>query len=354
LPRGPVLSTPFFAPTCPLSLSVPRSPPVSPSPTSHPRPSPWTRPRPRVLRPPPHVLASFEPRAPLAYFPPLTCALSQTLSPPLSLCARNQEAPPPLTEDRHPFCDRRRSRAPSLASLSSASPSATRDALRFAFSLPGLSGARSPERFLRSRSSGACRRRPEALPHPRRSSSAPEFALEVSNLPMPLFRQVSPPCPRTSSPELIRAVVSPPHRVLHPLVLSRRRGTHGRVCHVALNALELFPKPLEPRHGRPPRLRRDRAAPPHPRPTASRWISGVRPRSGSLDLTREDLISALRSRSDRYPLSPSPAPLPLGSAGQPRPGSLTPHPRLSVASARSRPHAHLRDLILSVDLRSDG
>jgi hypothetical protein len=154
-------------------------------------------PRPRVLRPSPHVLAPFEPRAPLAHFPPLTCALSRTLSPPLLLCARNQVAPPPLTEDRHPFCDHRRAHAPSLASVSSASPSATRDALRFAFSLPGL-----PVRAHRRVpfAAGTRRCRPEAPPHPRHPLSAPEFALKVSNLPMPLFRQVLPHCPCNSSP----------------------------------------------------------------------------------------------------------------------------------------------------------
>jgi hypothetical protein len=62
---------------------------------------------------------------------------------------------------------------------------------------------------------------------------------------------------------------------------------------------------------------RDRAAPPRPRPAASRWISGVCPRSDSLDFIRAGLISALRSRSDRSSLSPSPVLLPLGPAGQP-------------------------------------
>jgi hypothetical protein len=40
-------------------------------------------------------------------------------------------------------------------------------------------------------------------------------------------------------------------------VLPCQRGTHGRVRHVALNAPEPFPKPLEPRRGHPPRLWRD-------------------------------------------------------------------------------------------------
>jgi hypothetical protein len=101
---------------------------------------------------------------------------------------------------------------------------------------------------------GAHRRRPVAPPHPRYSPSVPEFALEVSNLPMPLFRQVSPQCPRNSSPELICTAVSPPRRVLRPLVPSCRFCAHGGVCQIALSAFELFPKP---RRGQSPRLRRD-------------------------------------------------------------------------------------------------
>jgi hypothetical protein len=164
---------------------------------------------------------------------------------------------------------------------------------------------------------GAHRRRPEGPPHPHRPSSALEFALEVSNLPVPLIQPLLPFCPRNSSPELIRAAISPPRHVPRSLVLLRRRGAHGRVRQIALSALELFPKPLEPRRGNPPHLRRDRAVPPHPRPATSSWISGVCPRSGGLELIRADLISALRSRSDCSPLSPSPAPMPLGPAGQP-------------------------------------
>jgi hypothetical protein len=54
----------------------------------------------------------------------------------------------------------------------------------------------------------------------------------------------------------------PFRRGLCPLVLPRRCDTHGHVCRVALNAPEPFPKPLEPRRGRPPRLRRALAAGP--------------------------------------------------------------------------------------------
>jgi hypothetical protein len=95
----------------------------------------------------------FRSRMPLAHFPPLTCALNRTLSSPLSLFARNQVAPPLLTEDCRPFHDRRRARAPSVAAVSSASPSATQDALWFALPRSDLPGPRPPERFLRSRSS---------------------------------------------------------------------------------------------------------------------------------------------------------------------------------------------------------
>jgi hypothetical protein len=70
-------------------LSLSRRPHLSarPQPPAH-DPPPWTRPRPRDLRPPPHVPTSFEPRALLAHLPPLTCALSRTLSPSLAPRAR--------------------------------------------------------------------------------------------------------------------------------------------------------------------------------------------------------------------------------------------------------------------------
>jgi hypothetical protein len=147
LPSGPRLSVPFLSHARPL-LSLSHRPHLSarPQPAVH-VPPPWTRPRPRDLRPPPHVLAPFEPRAPLAHFPPLTCALSRTLSPPLSLCARDQIAPSPLTVDRRPFYDHRRARAPSVASVSSALLSTTRDTFWFALPLSDLPGPRSPERF---------------------------------------------------------------------------------------------------------------------------------------------------------------------------------------------------------------
>jgi hypothetical protein len=53
-----------------LTLSVPRTPPVSPSLTSRPRPPPWTRPHPRVLQPPPHNPRPFRASRPARPLPP--------------------------------------------------------------------------------------------------------------------------------------------------------------------------------------------------------------------------------------------------------------------------------------------
>jgi hypothetical protein len=138
-------------------------------------------------------------------------------------------------------------------------------------------------------------------------------------------------------------------RGLCPLVLPRRRDTHGRVRCVALNVPDPFPKPLEPSP-------RDRAVPPRSCPALGCWISGVRPRSDGLGLIRADLTSALRSRSDRSPLSPSPTPLPLGPTCRLRPGSLTPRAHLSalVARPRPRPRARPRDLISAAHSGSCG
>jgi hypothetical protein len=56
-----------------------------------------------------HLRTSSPLLSPAPYSPsfPLTCALSRTLSPSLSLCARNQGALPPPTVDCRAFCDRR-------------------------------------------------------------------------------------------------------------------------------------------------------------------------------------------------------------------------------------------------------
>jgi hypothetical protein len=140
-----------FSRTRACSLSVPRTPPVSPSLTSRPRPSPWTHPRPCVRRPPPHALAPLDlmPRSPTF---PRSLAPSAELSHPLSRPARaTRQAPPLLTEDRRRFATDVEPAAP-IPSLSSAASPAARDTLRFVLSLSSLPGPRSPEHFLRSRS----------------------------------------------------------------------------------------------------------------------------------------------------------------------------------------------------------
>jgi hypothetical protein len=241
------LSAPYLSHARPLSLSLSREPHLSarPQPPTH-VPTPWTCPLPRDLRPPPHVLAPFEPRAPLTYLPPLICALSRTLSPPLSLCARDQIAPPPLTVDRHSFCDRRRARAPSVASVSFGLPLATRATLWFALPLSNLPGPRSPEHFLRSRSP----------PPSTRGSTTPSLFPKRPGVrtrgEQPSHVFISP----SIAPVLAQlltgvscAVVGPFHRGLCPLVPPCRFCTHGRVRQISLSALELFPKPLEPRCG---------------------------------------------------------------------------------------------------------
>jgi hypothetical protein len=122
--------------------------------------------------------------------------------------------------------------------------------------------------FVRSTLTGAILAQPE--PHRRRPvvslclcrcSVTPALPLKVSNPPAPLIWSLLLCCSRDCSPELSRAAVSPPRRVQRPLVLPRRREGHDRVRQTALNAPELAPKPLEPRCGQPPRLRRALTAP---------------------------------------------------------------------------------------------
>jgi hypothetical protein len=107
------------------------------------------------------------------------------------------------------------------------------------------------------------------------------------HLPTPLIRLLLPFCPRDCSPELIRAAVSPSRRMQRPLVLPRQRDTHGRVRQTALNAPELFPKPLEPRRGQSPRLRRALAAGPS---SATAFRSGPQ----ALNLGRPSEIGRFR------------------------------------------------------------
>jgi hypothetical protein len=148
----------------------------------------------------------------------------------------------------------------SLALRCALSLSATRDTLRCALSLPAAPGPRSPEQFLRSWSPTAVdprlHRTPVVCP------SVPEFALEVSNLPMPLIRQVPHQSPRSCSLEL----AAPPRNLFHSGLRSLappcRFCAHGCVRRDVLNVSGPFPKPPEPRRGRSARLRRTPAAGP--------------------------------------------------------------------------------------------
>jgi hypothetical protein len=193
----------------PLSLSLPRRPhlsavlnlPSTISPT-------WTRPRSRVLRPRPCARAPFEPRALLAHLSYLICALCPTLSPSLSVCPREHRALPPPADAHCLFRGHHHTRAPSSATVSSALLSAARDTLRCALSLPCVGSALTEAAFAQPEPR---RRRPEVPLHLHRPPRAPEFALEVSTLPMPLFRQVLPQRPRNCSPEL----ATPPWNLFH-------------------------------------------------------------------------------------------------------------------------------------------
>ena len=106
------------------------------------------------------------------------------------------------------------------------------------------------------------RRRPEAPPHPRRSPSVPEFALEVSNLPMPLIRQVPHQSPRNCSPELATPPRNLFHRGLRSLEPPCRFCAHGCVRRDVLNVFGHFPKPPEHCRGRSARLWRTPTAGP--------------------------------------------------------------------------------------------
>jgi hypothetical protein len=136
---------------CPTDPTCQRFPNLSPTISSL-----WTRPRPRILRPRSSPRAPFDPRALLAHLPSSICALCPALSLSLSRSAHaNREPLPPPTDVRRLFRGRRCAHAPSSATVSSALPSATRDTLRCALSLPAAPGPRSLEPFLRSRSPAA-------------------------------------------------------------------------------------------------------------------------------------------------------------------------------------------------------
>jgi hypothetical protein len=106
------------------------------------------------------------------------------------------------------------------------------------------------------------RRRLEAPPHPHRSPSVPEFALEVSNLLMPLIHQVPHQSRRNNSPKLAAPPRNLFHRGLRSLAPPCRFCAHCCVRCDALNVSGPFPKPPDPRRGRSARLRQTPAAGP--------------------------------------------------------------------------------------------
>jgi hypothetical protein len=160
--------------------------------------------------------APFEPRALLTHLPSLIRALYQTLSPSLSLCPHVQRAPPPPAVDHCLFCGHRRVRAPSSATVSSASLLAARDTLQCALSLSAASGPRSPEQSLHSRSPPRCCPIKSLRLH--RCFATPALPLKVSNPPAPLIWPSSICCLRDCSPEQSSVAASQPCRGLGSLV----------------------------------------------------------------------------------------------------------------------------------------
>jgi hypothetical protein len=130
-------------------------------------------------------------------------------------------------------------------------------------------------------------RGPEASLRLCRCSITPVFPLKVINLPVPLVPYLLPWSSRNCSLELIRAAVSPPRCGLRPLVPLRQRDAHDRVHQTALNAPELFPKPLEPCRGQSPHLQRAFAVGPS---GATTFRSGPQ----QLDLERPSEIGRFR------------------------------------------------------------
>jgi hypothetical protein len=139
----------------PLSPSLcPAVPTCQPSSTSHPRSPRRGRAHVRAFSGHDRAPAPLLNPAPCSPTSPLPFAPSAQLSRPLSRFAHANREPPPSLDDVHRlFRGRRCARAPSSATVSFALLSATRDTLRCALPLSGLFGPRSPEWFLRSRSS---------------------------------------------------------------------------------------------------------------------------------------------------------------------------------------------------------
>jgi hypothetical protein len=230
----------WFPHVRPLSLSLPRrlhwSAVLNLPPTISP---PWTRPRsPRRGRAHDrtfsgHVRAPAPLLSPAPYSPtpPLSFAPSAQLSRPLSLCPREQGAPPPPADDHCLFRGRRCTHVSSSVTVSFAFLSAARDTLRCTLYFPAASGPRSLERFLRSRSPAAVdprlHRTPSFSKRPgvRTRGEHPSHAvISPSIIPAPAQLHAGVSC-AAAEPFLPRsAFSSAPVSVLHPRSCSSCRA----------------------------------------------------------------------------------------------------------------------------------
>ncbi|PWZ05992.1 hypothetical protein Zm00014a_017990, partial [Zea mays] len=254
-------------------------------------------------------------------------------------------APPPqIPAVPSSFPGRRWSSAVSVATVSFAPASATRDAPQFPLPLPISLCPRSP---VVPRAAAEVRhRRPGPPSRHCRRRGVPGARLEVKNLSRPyrpVYCLLSRLIPRRScsTPPLSRFTVDRPP----PVPLSRPSPT-GRfpVPSPTFPAAQVAQRPAKrprpsspaspPPRGRapPPQLAVGEAQAGHPIPI-------VRPRSGGPVLIRSSLILAVRRRSSGPgPLSPHPVSLPFGPRLSARPRARSARrPRLSAARALALP-----------------
>jgi hypothetical protein len=232
-----------------------------------------------------------------------------------------------------------------LATVSSASTSATRDAPQFPLPLPISLCPRSPT-ILRAAAEVRHRRPGPPLCH-RRHRGVPGTRFEVRNLSRPLQTCVLPSATFDSSPELFNAATEP---------LCRRPPPSGAPAPTQSPPEDSTRLPQPPRPLRSPQRPAERPRPsspasPPPRgrapppqlavgeAKAGHPIPAVRPRSGGPVLIRPSPILAAYQRSNGPgPLPPHPASLPFGPRLSARPAPALPFgPRLSARPAPALP-----------------
>jgi hypothetical protein len=213
-----------------------------------------------------------------------------------------------------------------VATVSSASTSATRDAPQFPLPLPISLCPRSPA--VPRAAAEVRHRRPGPPSRHCRHRGVPGARLEVKNLSCPLQTRVLPSTALNSSPELFYAAAEPlrcepppsgvPAPTQPPPGDSPCLPQPSRPLRSPQRPAER-PRPSSPASpppwGRapPPQLVVGEAKAAHP-------IPAVRPRSGGPVLIRPSLIPAVRRRSSGPgPLPPHPASLPVGSRLSARP-----------------------------------